>query len=148
MLALAGAIFWTARRLPSESAEFSLAMSFVLVVTVLLAPTGGAVYDQIVLIPAFVWLAFHRSEVLNARRVVRVLAILAVFALCWQWVAACGVALVALLFPVWATNPAVAVFPERTAAPLPFVLMVLLAFFVVRVLRARSALAGAVPSQV
>ncbi len=148
MLALAGAIFWAARRLPADSAEFSLAISFVLVATVLLAPTGGAVYDQIVLIPAFAWLAFHRAEILNARRVVRVLAILAVCALCWQWVAACGVALVALFFPVWATNPSVVVFPERTAAPLPFVLMVLLAFFVVRVLRTSRALAGALASQV
>jgi hypothetical protein len=138
ILALAGAICWTTRRRPAGSAELSLAVCFVLVVTVLLAPTGGAVYDQVVLLPAIVWLGYRRGEILNASRPVRVLALIAVVALSWQWLVASGVALVSLLLPAWARRPAVLVFPTRMAAPLPFVLLALLSFFVVRVLRSRG----------
>ena len=138
MLALAGAICWRSRLLPAGSAAFSLAVSFVLAVTVILAPTGGAVYDQVVLLPAIVWLGSRRADILNASRPVRVLALAAVVALCWQWFVACGVALASLIAPVWVSNPAVIVFPTRMAAPLPFVLLALLAFFVVRSLRGQT----------
>lgn len=135
LLAFAGAICWRTRRQPAGSASFSLALSFVLAVTVILAPTGGAVYDQVVLLPAICWLGFRRSEILNASRPMRVLALTALVALCWQWFVACGVALASVFSPAWARNPAVLVFPTRMAAPLPFVLLALLSFFVVRVLR-------------
>lgn len=135
MLALACAICWTTRRRGASSAELSLAICFVLVVTVILAPTGGAVYDQVVLLPAIVWLGFRRGEILNASPPVRVLALIAVVALGWQWLVASGVALVSLISPAWARRPSVLVFPTRMAAPLPFVLLALLSFFVVRVLR-------------
>ena len=138
MLALAGAICWRSRRLPAGSAAFSLAVSFVLAVTVILAPTGGAVYDQVVLLPGIVWLGSCRADILNASRPVRVLALAAVVALCWQWFVACGVALASLIAPVWVSNAAVIVFPTRMAAPLPFVLLALLAFFVVRSLRGQT----------
>lgn len=138
LLALAGAFCWSARRQPAGSSSFSLAVSFVLAVTVILAPTGGAVYDQVVLLPAILWLGFHRAEILNASRPMRVLALTAVVALCWQWFVACGVALASLFSPVWASNPAVLVFPTRMAAPLPFVLLALLSFFVFKVLRGQT----------
>jgi glycosyl transferase family 87 len=138
MLALAGAICWRARRLPAASAGFSLTSSFVLTVTVLLAPTGGAVYDQVILIPAIVWLGFRRAEILKASGPMRVLALVAVVALCWQWLAACGVALASLISPALANNPSVLVFPTRMAAPLPFVLLALLSFFVVRILQGET----------
>ena len=138
MLALAGAICWKSRRQPAGSVAFSLAVSFVLAVTVILAPTGGAVYDQVVLLPAIVWLGSRRADILNASRPVRVLTLAAVVALCWQWFAACAVALAALFSPVWVSSPAVIVFPTRMAAPLPFVLLALLSFFVVRGLRGQT----------
>jgi len=138
MLALASAICWRSRRLPAGSAEFSLAVSLVLAVTVILAPTGGAVYDQVILLPAICWLGSRRADILNASRPVRVLALAAVVALCWQWFVACGVALASLIAPVWVSNPAVIVFPTRMAAPLPFVLLALLSFFVVRGLRGQT----------
>ena len=150
MLGLAGAICWNARRQPAGSASFSLAVSFVLSVTVILAPTGGAVYDQIVLLPAIVWLGFRREEILNASRPMRVLALITLVALSWQWVVSCGVALASLFSPSWASSPAVLVFPTRMAAPLPFVLLALLSFFVVRALRGKmrgemDALGGMLP---
>jgi hypothetical protein len=140
MLVLAAAICWRMRHRPANTAGFSLAMSFVLAVTVILEPTGGAVYDHVVLIPAIVWLGFRRAEILNGSRPMRVLALVALLAICWQWLVACGVTLVSLFSSGWARSPAVLVFPTRMAAPLPFVLLALLSFFVVRVLRGETAI--------
>src|SRR5439155_23723242 len=66
LLVLAATVCWRVRRQPASSAGFCLAVSFVLAVTVVVAPTGGAVYDQIILLPAIVWLGFRRAEVLKA----------------------------------------------------------------------------------
>jgi len=139
MLALAGAYCWATRREPATSARFSLMVSFVLAVTVILEPTGGAVYDHVVMIPAILWLGFRRAEILNGSRPMRVLALVAVFAICWQWIVACGVAVLSLFSAVPAGNPGVLVLPARMAAPLPFVLLALLSFFAVRVLREKTA---------
>jgi hypothetical protein len=138
LLALAGVIGWNVRRQPAASAGFALTVSFLLAVTVILAPTGGAVYDQVILVPAICWLGFHRAEILNAGRPMRVIALATVVALCWQWFVACGVALASLISRDWARNPAVLVFPTRFAAPLPFAILALLSFFVVRLLRRRA----------
>jgi hypothetical protein len=142
MLALAAAFCWTTRREPATSARFSLAVSFVLAVTVILEPTGGAVYDHVVLIPAIVWLGFRRAEIRNASRPMRMLAVVAMFAIGWQWVTACGVALASLFSAAPAESPGVLVFPARMAAPLPLVLLALLSFFVVRALRGETVTRG------
>jgi|HubBroStandDraft_6_1064221.scaffolds.fasta_scaffold132662_2 hypothetical protein len=139
MLALAGAICWIARRQEPASAEFSLAVSFVLAVTIILSPTGGAVYDQVILIPAIFWLGARRAAILEAGLPIRVEWFAAVIALSWQWFAACGVALVSVFFPVWAKRPAVLVFPTRMAAPLPFIILALLSFFVVKLMKEEAA---------
>jgi len=138
LLALAGVVGWNTRRQPPGSPGFSLTASFVLAVTVILAPTGGAVYDQVILLPGICWLGFRRAEILNAGRPMRVLAIATLVALCWQWFVACGVALGSLALPDWARNPAVLVFPTRFAAPLPFAILALLSFFAVRLLRGQA----------
>jgi len=138
MLALAAAICWRKRRQPVGSAAFSLAVSLVLVVTVMLMPTGGAVYDQVVLLPAIFWLGSRRGEILGASRPIRVLALAALVTISWQWFMACAVALGSLVSPLWARSPAVVVFPARMAAPLPFVLLALLSFFAVRMLRGQT----------
>jgi hypothetical protein len=138
MLVLAGAICWVTRRLPAAAGGFSLAASLVLTITVLLEPSGGAVYDQVVLIPAIIWLGCRKEEIVKGSRLLRSLALAVAVALGWQWLAACGVALISLLWPAWAKSPAVLVFPTRMAAPLPFVLLALLSFFVVRTLRAQT----------
>jgi Glycosyltransferase family 87 len=138
LLALAAAVGWRTRRQPAGSTGFALAVSSVLAVSVMLAPTGGAVYDQVILLPAICWLGFRRAEILNAGRPMRVLALAALVALCWQWLVACGVALASLVLPGWASSPAVLVFPTRMAAPLPFALLALLSFFAVKLLRGQT----------
>jgi Glycosyltransferase family 87 len=138
MLGAAGAICWSARREPAASSRFSLAVCFVLTVTVLLAPTGGAVYDQVIMLPALLWLGFRRSEILKASVPIRVLALFAVVALCWQWFTACGVTMGSLILPAWRSNPAVLVLPTRMAAPLPFVILALLCYLAARILREKT----------
>jgi Glycosyltransferase family 87 len=138
MLALVSWICWRTRREPAASGNFSLVVSFVLAVTVILAPTSGAVYDQVILLPAILWLGFRRSEILKASRPRRGLMLVAVVVLCWQWVTACGIALASIFIPTWVRNPAVLVFPTRMAAPLPFVILALLSLYVVRILRGQG----------
>ncbi len=137
ILALAGAVCWRVRREEVSGAAFSLALSLVLAVTVILAPTGGAVYDQVVLLPAVLWLGFRASEMGRASLPVRVLAWLAGLVVCWQWVVASAVALIARLQPGLAGNPGLIVLPNRMAAPLPFVLLALLGWYAGKVLRGK-----------
>ncbi|HEY1658643.1 MAG TPA: glycosyltransferase 87 family protein [Candidatus Sulfotelmatobacter sp.] len=138
MLALAGAICWIARRREPASAEFSLAVSFVLAVTIILSPTGGAVYDQVILIPAIFWLGARRAALLGGGFPIRVEWFAAVIVMSWQWFAASAVALLSVFFPVWARRPAVLVFPTRMAAPLPFAILALLSFFAVKLMRGEA----------
>jgi hypothetical protein len=138
MLALVSWICWRTRREPAASGNFSLVVSFVLAVTVILAPTSGAVYDQVILLPAILWLGFRRSEILKASRPRRGLMLVAVVVLCWQWVTACGIALASIFIPTWVRNPAVLVLPTRMAAPLPFVILALLSLYIVRILRGQG----------
>ena len=143
LLALTTALCWKTRRFSAGSANFFLATSFALAVTVMLAPTGGAVYDQVILIPALCYLTFRRAEILNASRPIRVLVLAAGFALGWQWIVACGVALASLFFPSWAASPEILVLPTRMAASVPFALLALMSFLAVRALRGQSALSSA-----
>lgn len=135
LLALAAALCWRMRHEKANSESFSLTVSFVLAVTVILEPYGGAVYDHVILVPAIAWLAFRRAEILNGSLPMRVLALIAIFAIGWQWILACGVAVMSLVSSIPENSPAVLVLPTRMAAPLPFVLLALLSFFAVRVLR-------------
>jgi hypothetical protein len=132
MLAAAAAIAWRTRAQPAGSPGFSLGVSLVLTVTALLLPTGGAVYDQIVLLPAIFWIWSRRADILRASPPVRLLLLAGFFAILWQWMTACAVAIVSLVVPAWARNPALLVFPTRMAASLPFVVFAILAWLAVR----------------
>lgn len=132
MLVVAGVVAWRARKQPAGSPEFSLAVSMVLTVTALLLPTGGAVYDQIVLLPAIFWIWSRRAEILRSSPPLRLLLFVAFFALLWQWLLASAVALISLFAPAWVRTPAVLVLPTRMAAPFPFVVFALLMWFAMR----------------
>lgn len=134
-VALACVMGGITRRVPTTSTNFFLVVSFLLNVTIIAAPTGSAVFDQVILLPAIVWLGSRNAEILNADRALRLAAIAPVVALCWQWFTACGLALVSLIAPGWAEQPSVVVFPTRMAAPLPFLLLIPLSLFAVRNLR-------------
>jgi hypothetical protein len=142
MLVLAGVIGYKTRRHPADSPGFALAVSFILAVTVILLPTGGAVYDQVILLPAIFWLAARSDVIPKSSLPIRVLAICALIALSWQWFVACGVTIAALLHSSVISSAAVIVLPTRMAASLPFVVISLLSFFVVRFVRGQADAAG------
>jgi hypothetical protein len=133
LLGFVAAVCWKNIRHPVPSPEFSLCVSLVLAVTALLLPTGAAVYDQIILLPAILWLWGRRNS--KTTLPVRVLAVVALIALSWQWVVAFGVAVASLVAPRWASTPAALVFPLRMAASLPFLVMALLGLFAVRLIQ-------------
>lgn len=139
MLVLCGAMCWRTRRKPADTTSFALTMSLVLAVTVMLLPTGGAVYDQVILLPAIFLLWSRRAEIFHTGIPLRVLGIAAAIAMSWQWIGACAVALASLLFPSLSRSAFVLVLPTRMAAPLPFVLLAMLAFLVGRQMRGDAA---------
>lgn len=128
LLFLTGIVCWRSRKSPAPSETFSLAISWVLAVTAILLPTGGAVYDQILLLPAILWLWPRREEICRRSIPLRVLALAAAVAISWQWIMACAVAVGTFVYPAWAGMHTVLVFPTRMAASLPFVVIALLAF--------------------
>ena len=138
LLALASTVCWKIRHHRAGSAEFSLCVSLVLTVTAILLPTGGAVYDQVILLPAIFWLWSRRHEIAGASHPLRVLALAALVALFWQWITASAVAVISLAWPHWTHTPAVLVFPTRMAAPLPFVVIAILAFFAAKSSRGQT----------
>ncbi|HEY1676204.1 MAG TPA: glycosyltransferase family 87 protein [Candidatus Sulfotelmatobacter sp.] len=129
------AVIWRTRQEPAGSAAFTLAFSWMLAMAVLMEPTGGAVYDHIVLLPLILWLIARHADILGAPRYIRTVSLITGFALSWFWLLAAAVAVAALIAPSWARMPEVIVFPARMAAPLPFLLAMLLAYFVIRMLR-------------
>jgi len=147
MLVLAAAVAWRTRPRAATADVFVLSLSLVLTVTAILLPTGGAVYDQVILVPVVLWLWSRRAEILRANAPLRVLALAAVIALFWQWIMACAVALGSLIWPAWARSPAALVFPIRMAASLPFVVFAILSFSAVSLLRGRAHDDGTLPSR-
>jgi len=138
MLVLAAAVAWRTRALAASSEGFLLSVSLILTITVILLPTGGAVYDQVILVPVILWLWSRRAEILRASAPLRILALAAIVALSWQWVMGCAVALGSLFWPEWSSSPAALVFPTRMAAPLPFVVFAILSFSAASSLRGQA----------
>jgi hypothetical protein len=124
LLALAGKVCWMAVRESVNSSRFWLAVAMVLAVTVALLPTGGAVYDQLILLPGFLWIygpGIDRGQQSKAR-----LGWMGLLVLSWQWLAALAVVLAAVLWTGLRDNEFAIVLPLRTAAALPFVVLALL----------------------
>ena len=118
-LALLGlaAVCWRLRSYPADSAEFSLAFSLVLAVTLLVIPMM-APYNQVLLLPA-IFLIIRSGKALWRRnsftRFVCALAIVLVF---WPWVAEFGLMLCALVVPPTSLQQAWAV-PLYTSLGIP-----------------------------
>jgi hypothetical protein len=122
------------RRAPADSPTFQLLSCFVLLISVIVLSSSIAVYDQILLLPALLWLYVHREGILRATRPVRILALLLLAALFWPWVSAGAIAF-ASPFLSWARSREAILLPQATASSLPFAVLGLLAFFVGRTIR-------------
>lgn len=90
---------------------------------------GQAVYDHLILIPGIFLLARRYREFLAAGPVPRILLSVAALLLFWNWIAAFAlIALRPLLAPAIFDSTAVFSLPIRSAAPLPFAILALLAW--------------------
>ncbi len=114
------------RRATAGSFDFNLAVNLVLAATILLLPTGGAVYDHVVLLGGILWVCGHPHVVARGPRPIRVLAVLLAAVVGWQWIASTGISLLSVLNGPRAATTNALLLPVRAAASLPFVLMALL----------------------
>ncbi|HWX92451.1 MAG TPA: glycosyltransferase family 87 protein [Terriglobales bacterium] len=135
LLLLGAGICWRTRRAAAMTRDFALTLSLALVITIVTLPTGGAVYDHILLLPAILWLYSNRDQILRAARPLRLFVVLGLIALSWQWIAACLVDILVWPTPGWRSAAQPLVFPLRTAAPLPFAVLAALVYFAIGTLR-------------
>jgi hypothetical protein len=138
LIALAAWLCWKKRREPANSEGFVLCTVFVLGITALVLPSTIAVYDQFLLLPAALWLCIHPMRILRGSLPLRVLALMAIGALGWQWLTALGVAFASIVLPAVAHSPKLLLLPLRTAASVPFALVALLCFEVVQEIRTNT----------
>ena len=127
LLALAIGIAWRNRRAAQDSARFWFTLSAVLAITTITLLPGQAIYDHIVLIPGILLLLRYSRELARAGRIGRALLVAGGLVLVWPWISA----FVLLIIRRWIspeTFYAVPIFalPMRTAASLPFAVLVLL----------------------
>lgn len=135
LLALGAWVCWKTRCTAAMSRDFALTLSLTMAITIVTLPTGGAVYDHILLLPAILWLYSGRDQVLRATRPLRLFVVLGLIALGWQWIAACAADAFVWLMPGWRHAGELLVLPLRTAAPLPFPVLAALLYFAVGMLR-------------
>jgi hypothetical protein len=94
-------ILWRLRRAPAGSGEFGAAYALVLALTVLIVPMY-APYNQVLLLPAILWLVKERSFWTAGSRITRLVFVCAGLSLAWQWIASLG------LTALWTLSPAAA----------------------------------------
>jgi hypothetical protein len=128
-LVMAGVVGWKSLRADVLSRELSFALSFILAVSVLLHPSAGAAYDQVVLLPGVLWLWSHRARILNGTLPLRVMGVAAIVALSWQWITSSAIVALSLVAPALALGHWLLLLPTRMAASLPFVVIALLSVF-------------------
>lgn len=129
MLALGLGIAWRNRGAAQDSPRFWFAFSALLAITTITLLPGQAVYDHIILIPGILLLLRDHRALASAGWIGRALLLIGGVVLAWPWLSA----FVLLVIRGWMsadTFYAVPVFalPIRTAASLPFAILVLLAW--------------------
>ena len=94
---LCGMVFWRARKEPAGSSYFNFAWVSALVMTELVVPNagGGAFYNQLLLLPAVLWLFSSGRNLTEEKTWVRFTWWVAVVLLVSQWILASAVAFMA-----------------------------------------------------
>jgi hypothetical protein len=138
LLTICAWVGWNNRFQTANSEGFLLTTVFLLTTTVLVFPSAIAVYDQFLLLPAILWLFSHRDRLLRDRRSTRLLALIVVGAVTWQWVGICVLGLTSALGHGVACSPGLLLLPLRTAASVPFAVAGLLCVGAVRHQRAEN----------
>ncbi|HVI07571.1 MAG TPA: glycosyltransferase family 87 protein [Candidatus Binatia bacterium] len=94
---------WRWRRV-NTAAVFGLDAALVMSLAVLIVPKS-APYNQVLLVPAVLLMARDRKLFLAGSRAVRMLFVVSVFAVAWQWMASLGLSAAAMLgAKSWALN--------------------------------------------
>jgi hypothetical protein len=135
LIVLAAWLCWQKRCEPANSEAFALCTVFALAITALVLPSTIAVYDQFLLLPAALWLCIRPMRIFRGSLPLRVLALMAIGALGWQWLTACGIAFASIVWPAVAHSPKLLLLPLRTAASVPFAFVAPLCFEVVQEIR-------------
>jgi hypothetical protein len=125
IVAILLALAWHLRREDPGSREFSLLLAKILAGTLLIVPTF-APYNQVVLLPAVLLTAHEWFETWRAGPIPKSMLVATVLALGWPWVAAIGLVMASLRFPIEALRD-VWYAPLYTVLAIPFVLLLDLA---------------------
>jgi len=128
LLALSLFLCWRVRFESPASEKFTLATTLLLATTVLVLPSTIAIYDQFLLLPGALWLYTDRSLILRASLMLRLLTLITMVAVSWQWFWSIGLILIHWIAPSLARGPAILLLPFRTAASTPFAITALLCF--------------------
>src|SRR5262249_53238923 len=99
-----------------------------LATTVLTLPSSIAVYDQFLLLPAALWLYTQRSLILRGSLVFRLLTLITVAAVSWQWSWSVALLLVHWIAPSVTRTPTAPLRRFRTESCVPFAIAALLCF--------------------
>jgi Glycosyltransferase family 87 len=117
---------WRMRRAAPKSGEFPLTISLMLALTTITLLPGHAVYDHVVLLPGIILIALSWRAFAASSRVFRVVLRVTALVLFWQWMLA---PVVIALRPILSQQlffSTVITLPIRTAASIPFGVLVLL----------------------
>lgn len=120
-------LIWQSRKADLQSSQFWLTLSLLLSVTTVILLPGQAVYDHLILIPALLVIWRERQPLLHSGPVPRLLLAVAAIVFLWPWMAALAFVLVRpFVSQAIVDSPALMALPIRTAASLPFAVLVLL----------------------
>lgn len=112
-----GVVCWRLRSYPADSAEFSLAFSLVLAVTLLVIPMM-APYNQVLLLPGIFLIIRSGKALWRRNSFIRFVCALAIVLVFWPWVTEFGLILCALVVPPTSLQQAWAV-PLYTSLGIP-----------------------------
>ena len=122
----------------ADSVQFVGTLVVTLAVTVPTLPSTIAVYDQVLLVPAILWVLFRKNQILHGKLPVRFVGYLTITVVTWQWIAACGLDIWFLLFQK-IPNSAWIVLPLRMTPAIPFAVIALCLLLRLEIMPAKAA---------
>lgn len=140
-----GLVCWRLRRAAADSDEFRITTLWVAAVSVLVVPSGGPVYNQLLLLPTVLWAA-QRGRSIAAGNVVRktVFATAGLLVM-WSWLVGVPIALADLVMGGGVSDWRYLALPLRTTSSLPFGLLAVAALMLRETLVSRGAATSTPP---
>ncbi len=137
-IVIAIALAWRNRAAAFGSFSFWITLTLSLSITTIVILPGQAIYDHLILLPGILMLARYWNELRAGGSASRPLRSAGILVLFWPWIAAFSlIVLHPWLSPATFNSAAILSLPLRTAASLPFVVLILLVW-TQRVISAKS----------